>query len=212
MAVEARWPSSDSLTTDRIGRRYASLLNRIVRLGKRQSWLSKGREPVHVIDQFDFIGNLVVLVALCWITAYELWWNPRQFRAALARSMPPLEAARLKRSRGDRATLAVFVALAVSYGAFLMGGISMGPQLDLETRVKKLEDEVFGPNGPRGGYGHRLESIEARLDTLQKDLESKIAVVNMEQRKSLRDLIEIVAELRKEVGRLQSGRTKTMGG
>lgn len=76
---------------------------------------------MEVASPLGLLGNAIALVAVSWKTAYDLWWNPRCFRAELASgSMAELEAARRKRERGDRSTAFTFLVLAVSYAILIV--------------------------------------------------------------------------------------------
>jgi len=75
-----------------------------------------------MVDPISVAANGIAFVAVASKTIHDLLWNPRRFRADL-RDLQPLEAARRKRERGDKATAIAFCLLAVSYGMFLWGAI-----------------------------------------------------------------------------------------
>lgn len=74
---------------------------------------------------------------------------------------------------------------------------------ELGSRVKRLEDEIFG-GGP-SGIGERLNRLGNELDALRRRSSSQI--ITLDQK--LDQVIRIVAELKEIVE--QGGRTATAG-
>jgi hypothetical protein len=66
----------------------------------------------------------------------------------------------------------------------------------IETRVTILEAAVFPKPDSGPGFGMRLESLDKRLRTLEKDLELKTKALDAKYSQKIKELVEITAELR----------------
>lgn len=86
--------------------------------------------------------------------------------------------------------------------------VYLGPFVE---RIRLLEEEVFGKHGggPNGGISARLEDINSRLESLKEGVAENINALDKKHSQKLDEVIEIVAELRDVVARLQ-GRNRGM--
>ncbi len=83
--------------------------------------------------------------------------------------------------------------------------------VDLDRRVAALEAAVFPKPDSGPSFGARLESLEQRLADLSKDLELRASTLDNKYSRKIREIIEIVAELRELVEKFGTGQKfKTM--
>jgi hypothetical protein len=73
---------------------------------------------------------------------------------------------------------------------------------DLGKRVTLLEDEIFPKGG--GGFGVELKQINDRLRALEDDIVTRTVTVEASLNKKFKELVEIVAELKQMVAKLES--------
>lgn len=80
----------------------------------------------HIVEPFDFAGNLIGLLATGGKTIYDVFINPAQFKSAGGVKEDGVElsgvrlAAKKKRERADISTLIAFVVLALSFFLLLI--------------------------------------------------------------------------------------------